>query len=436
MNLVMFTPGLVASAIGRMTDLVVRELCNLGHQVVVIGTESDELRYSPKRDFGTRTLHWTNQSEVESALTDADSCVYHIGDNFKYHQGGIFWLERSRGMVCLHDFFLGHLFCEWAKSNLPQATSILQQWYGEEIAQKYFRYTTSKDFIQTTHDKAPLTEWIASQATAIIAHSQWGIKRILDSCAGPVRVVPLAYATVSGQENPSTNSAANSSSPKIQVLTIGHVNPNKRIECVLQAIGTNNQLRSQITYTLAGTVELDVQEKLEILAAELGVDLKILGEVSDRDLHRLIQQADILCCLRKPTLEAASASAIESMLYGKAVIVENAGFYAELPDDCVQKIDPDQEVPSLQSALLDLISNPVKRRDLAKRAQEWAKETFSARNYALQLLELIPQSQKSVLLHETLLGFARQLSLWNSSAALLNLPETLEPLKIFESNAE
>jgi glycosyltransferase involved in cell wall biosynthesis len=214
------------------------------------------------------------------------------------------------------------------------------------------------------------------------------------------------------------------------------VNPNKRIECVLQAIGTNNQLRSQITYTLAGAVELDVQEKLDILAAELGVDLKILGEVSDRDLHRLINQADILCCLRKPTLEAASASAIESMLYGKAVIVEDAGFYAELPDDCVQKIDPNQEIPSLQSALLDLISNPVKRRDLAKRAQEWAKQTFSARNYALQLLELIPQSQKSALLHETLSGFARQLSLWNSSAALLNLPETLEPLKIFESNPE
>src|SRR3712207_9006373 len=47
-------------------------------------------------------------------------------------EGGVRWLADFPGLVCLHDFFLGHLFYGWAQTDRPQAEAILQCWYRSE----------------------------------------------------------------------------------------------------------------------------------------------------------------------------------------------------------------------------------------------------------------------------------------------------------------
>lgn len=87
-----------------------------------------------------------------------------------------------------------------------------------------------------------------------------------------------------------------------------------------------------MNYRLIGAVEPEVMSSLSALAARLGVNLVISGEVDDNELERAFTESDVISCLRWPALEAASASAIEVlMLYGKAVIVTDTGFYADIP---------------------------------------------------------------------------------------------------------
>jgi glycosyltransferase involved in cell wall biosynthesis len=430
MKLVAFTPGSKVSAIGRMTHLLVQELLSGGHTVIVVCTDSARCRDDQARDFGVETMHWTDAADVRAALTSADAVVYHIGDNFQFHEGGLYWLERQRGIVCLHDFFLGHLFLGWAESNRKRALAILHHWYGEDVARDYFNRAASSEFIALTHRDAPMTEWVVGLASAVVIHSEWGAERVLRACPGPVHVVPLAY-----DAPPDAGLLSESSVPSggiMRVLTVGHVNPNKRADVVIRAIGADKRLREGTSYTLAGAIRPEMRCGLEKLAAELSVDLYIRGEVSEQELRQLWSSADVVCCLRKPTLEGASASTIEAMLYGRAVIVENTGFYGELPEDCVRKIRPEHEESDLLKELLDFKVDPVLGKAIGIRAQNWARKTFTAKNYAQQIINLVPLSQKSMLVTEMIQTFVRQLFHWNEAEPLLTLSETIKPIQIFD----
>jgi glycosyltransferase involved in cell wall biosynthesis len=141
-----------------------------------------------------------------------------------------------------------------------------------------------------------------------------------------------------------------------------------------------------------------------------------------------------VCCLRFPALEAASASTIEAMLYGKAVIVTDTGFYRELPDDCVCKVAPNQEVSDLQKTLVFLLQNPAERSALGKRAAQWATATFSPRLYANRLVDFALRAARTQPVIEASRFFANLLVSWGATGEGLPMQDTLAPLRIFEQS--
>ena len=312
MNLAIFTPALTTSAIGRATRLVVQSLTSQGHTVVVIRSEDIPHLQNPTHDFGVQVINWNDAPEVKIAVQNADMLVYQIGNNYQFHRGCMEWLSVYSGIVCLHDFFLGHLFHEWANHRRSVAQIVLREWYGQETAENYF--AIDGDFIERTQDTAPMTEWICSMALGVVTHSSWAIQRVLDSCPGPVHVIALPY------DMPETDGAAPAEvniGEKMTVLTIGHINPNKRAESVIRAIGQSPRLRESVSYQLVGLIEPAVKQDLANLAASLQVTLKISGEVDDMALGTAIQSADVMCCLRLPALEAASASQLNPCYAGR-----------------------------------------------------------------------------------------------------------------------
>jgi glycosyltransferase involved in cell wall biosynthesis len=109
------------------------------------------------------------------------------------------------------------------------------------------------------------------------------------------------------------------------------------------------------------------------------------GYVSDEDLQALLTHADICINLRYPSIEGASASVIEEMLYGKPVVVSDTGFYAELPSDAVMKVRLQQEQADLRAALVELL-DVERRAGLGGRARAYAAETFRADRYAKDIV--------------------------------------------------
>lgn len=230
---------------------------------------------------------------------------------------------------------------------MAQADASLRAWYGNAAAASYFCHPNSDAFIAGTCDTAPMTEWIGAMALGVIMHSNWAVERLQNACPGAMYVVPLPYDAPALPRTRGTLDPLN-----FRVLTVGHVNPNKRVPSVIAAIGNSPELCAHAVYRLVvGSIHCATVLGLSSQARNCQVKLVISDRLDDAALATAIDQADVIACLRWPSLEAASASAIEAMLYGKPVIVTDVNFYSEIPEDCVIKIDPADEVPALQRAL-------------------------------------------------------------------------------------
>lgn len=424
MKILMFTPTVKNSAIGRMACLLVGELQQQGHLVLVVRAESTALFEMETHDFGMRLIRWDQPAEIVAYAQQTDTIVYQVGDSFEMHQGCIEWLPKLPGVVCLHDYFLGHLFWSWSNQHgRESAHKVLKAFYGSAVYDNYFNVNSSEAFIESTRLAAPMTEWIASMASGIVTHSDWDVARLITSCGGPIEIAPLPY-DVPSQLTAVAKPASNTHEAKavLNILTIGHVNPNKRVESVIRAIGSDVQLCAQVRYRIVGKVEDEMKAHLTNVAIEVGVQIKFDGEVDQETLARAIGDADMMCCLRIPALEAASASTIEAMLMGKPALVVNTGFYKDLPDHCVVKVSIENEITDIRDALVWLVGDVDARVEMGKQAALFAHETFSVKHYATRLTAVCKQAALAAPALNGAKFFGQTLTKWGgvSDNAVLN----------------
>ncbi len=428
MKIALFTPTIQESAIARMACLITRALVVQGHEVVIVRTENECLHSSTTHDFRAELIPWNDADKVSRLALDADTLVYQMGNNYDFHHGCLEWLPRFPGIVCLHDCFLGRLFFDWAKLHRPQADATLRTWYGAEVAQRFFGYDND-DAFKVARDAAPMTEWICSMADGVISHRHKGVERILNSCPGPVHIVPLACDAPRLMSN--NKRSCSSDNDKFRILTIGHINLNQRVDSVIRAIGNSSLLRQRSIYRLVGCIQPETVHELSALARNCRVDLVISGAVDDVTLAHAIDEADVISCLCLPSLEVALAPAVEAMFYGKPTIVTDTGLYSELPDSCVKKIDPDNEINSLQSALELLYKNLELRCDFGILGQEWAESKFTPGNYAQKLIDIVILSNKAKPIVAAANYFTGVMDRWGATENLLNLDNIVAPLRVF-----
>ena len=429
MKFVLFSPFAKASAIGRVTALLVQACAPLGHSITIVRTEQESLLDTPAHPFDAPVSRGTHPAAVGQAIKAADAVVYQIGNNYSYHRGGLYWLGIAPGIVCLHDFLVAHLFAEWSSGRDAEARDVLHEWYGATAAAEFFLTKDPDAFVEMASQRCPMTEWVAAMALAVISHSQWGMPRVAQACPGPLRVVPLPYDAPACK--PAASMPTDPQAP-VHILTVGHMNANKRVESVIRAIGTSSTLRERISYRLCGRVEPPTERALKGLAESLGVTLVISGETDDAALQEAMNNADIVCCLRWPSFEAASATAIEGLLYGKAVVVTNTAFYSELPDDCVRKISPDNELAELRAALELLCTDAQARASMAARGQAWASRTFTAKNYLAQLADFAGRTCAAAPLIGMVGAMTRDLNAWQASREILGDEFLFQPLRLFQ----
>ncbi|BAL22589.1 glycosyltransferase family 4 protein [Azoarcus sp. KH32C] len=432
MNILFFTPCLTPSAIGRVSALVVAELQRQGHAIAVVRSEDPALFDHPVHDFGVELIDWNQPDRIRAKALTSNLVIYQVGDNFSYHRGCMEWMPELPGLVSLHDNFLGHLF--WSCAELmgrPRAKQLLTRLYDETVAHRFFDHADSSSFINYASEVAPMTEWIAAMATGVIVHSTWAVSRIAAACHGPVEVVPLPYDAPFLEAAPENAQRPAADKTSMSILTIGHVNPNKRHASVIEAIGSSERLRERVNFRIVGSISPEMTRTLKTQASALGVRVAITGEVDGKTLAAEIHAADLMCCLRWPALEAASASTIEAMLYGKPAIVTDTGFYRDLPDDCVIKIAPQEEIAALRSALEQLVDAPAARIALGERARGYAAATFRADHYAERIIAMKSRIEQTGIIADAAKVFSSILARWGGKGQPALISPIAAPLSVF-----
>lgn len=381
MKIAWVTPFALRSSIGRVSAEVTRVLASRGHRVEILRCEDESDASEPLHPTRLPVHHWRDY-RLHRLDAEFDLVVVNIGDNYPFHAGVFHVLDAASCLGVFHDFYIYNLFSGWLHHNhldYRRHDAEIIATYGQDVSEDAVATRSGQRDIAQIAERLPMAEWLAARCGGALAHSQFYAPRLEAACPGPVAVQPLCCPDRAKPPAPPVIPLAHGD--RLTLTTVGVMNANKRVADIIQAIGGSPLLRDCV-YRLVGPISPEEQARLEVLAREVGfAGLEIDGAVDDDQLDRRLAQADIICCLRKPVLEGASGSAIEGMLSGRPTVVARAGFYGELPDDLVFKVDAEIDVAEIRAVLERLAGDADLRLRTGHAARAWALETLNAERY-------------------------------------------------------
>ncbi len=384
MRVAWFTPFSQASAIGKYSNIATKYLSKYAH-VELFVVKADKMH-----ETTLKKNYYDRNSNLTERLSEFDLIIYNFGDNLLYHLDIYEQAKKHRGIAILHDlimhnFFRGYYLVD--HNNVSEYIDSLNELYGEKVAQRglsYFNNTNGEDkpFWETDEIlKYTYLEKIYEIAEGIVTHSEYLLKRVQQDYNGPSTLAyfPFEADVFNGNDYPEEFKRN-----KINLLTVGNVNPNKRVDKIIKILGKNSMLREKINYVMVGSLSnVGYVEKVKAMIQEYNLEesVQLLGYRDDSSLFSYLTHADITANLRYPAMEGASWSLVEQMNFGRPILVTDTGFYKEMADNCVCKIKVEDEENDLVKWLDKLVKDESLRLEIGESAKLFALEKFEPTKY-------------------------------------------------------
>jgi 2-polyprenyl-3-methyl-5-hydroxy-6-metoxy-1,4-benzoquinol methylase/glycosyltransferase involved in cell wall biosynthesis len=303
-----------------------------------------------------------------TGLDSFDAIIYHMGNDHRYHTGIFETMVKHPGFLVLHDFALHDFFF-----NLAQTRKDLRLYldevglcYGEtvKLAASDALAAGATPRIAANPVKFPLNDRIVRAAKGVIVHSNWSRRRVRSIAPGAlVEMIPHHVIETDASAAP-----ANIDGP-VRIASFGLITPNKGIARALRALSSLLD-RHDFRYTLVG--EPNPYFDVRSLIRELGLEdrVEITGHVDLTEFQRHITETDIAINLRESIIGETSGSLCRIMAAAVPAIVADAGWFGELPNDAVVKLDMHHQTDELLQAYLEaLIIDEELRTEIGRNAR-------------------------------------------------------------------
>ena len=380
MNVAWFTPLSTDSAIGEYSIHVTEALAE--HCSVDIWVGDDDRH----RSTALRTFEFHDEPTMLRRLSRYDVVVYNIGNSDTYH-GAIYEAAKHYpGIVVLHDRSYQHLFVDhWLTAGeSDEYVERMHLFYGDEgracateaISGGHAPWESDMDAL-----RFPLVEEALVGAQGAVVHARDHAEELERRWFGPV--TPLFLPSYRGAPTPRPLSLPG----RVTLLTLGHVNRNKQIHRVLGILAGRPDLAAHVRYIVVGPgIDEDYGSELVSLCRRQDLqDVSFLGYQPDSTVNQLLVEADVCVNLRLPPLEGSSASLMRQLELGRPVLAFDVGGFAEVPDNAIVKISPDDD-DALERALRALVEDASLRDSVGAAAAEYAA-TLTPQRYAEKFLD-------------------------------------------------
>jgi glycosyltransferase involved in cell wall biosynthesis len=363
--------------------------------------EIDLFTGHPEATEAALTSRFAVRSFAEFPAADAerpyDAAVYQLGNSAGHH-GEIHRLLHERpGIVVLHEYMLHHLLRDLtlARGGAAAFKEEMRYCYGRTGQRMAGRILHANDLPEMW--TYPLFERVVDAARGLIVHSRATRDRVLASRpAAELALVPHHVSLHGmGAPDPAVRrrllGAHGLPEDTLLIASFGHLTESKRLDVALRAFARLRQRRPEAAYLLVGEPSAPYKELPELLAGPLGEGVHATGRVPMSSLLEYMAHCDVAVNLRHPTGGETSGACLRLLGLGRAVVVTDAGWFAEIPDDCCAKLpvgkagDPEEE--DLLTALLEaLATDEPLRATMGANAARWAAENHGvedcARGYA------------------------------------------------------
>ena len=341
---------------------------------------------------GCGLVEWRDPAGLSDQLSIYDATIYHLG-NSSFHEGAYRAFLEHPGVVVMHDFVLHNFFAGCLLAEAPgKYVEEMEYNYGpagRAMAQNLLAGRIAPLW-ETQPIQFPLNKRILDLAAGVIVHSDFSKRLVLETHAHlPVKQINFPC---NGMKN--TQSTAELKrcyglpSDRLIIASFGMGTPHKRIATVLDAIGRLKH--RNLLYLLVG----DLTDSIRTAIQESGLEdfVRPTGYVTAEAFEDYCSITDICVNLRYPTYGETSASLCKLMGSAKACIVSDIGWFSELPDDCVAKIEVDEYEEETLLAWLDrLISNAALRLAMGSNAQKYMRTNHSLSSTAVQYVDFLSE---------------------------------------------
>jgi glycosyltransferase involved in cell wall biosynthesis len=322
-----------------------------------------------------RAYNYFDDRELRRELPNYDSIIYHMG-NSPAHRNIYRTLLAAPGVVVLHDFVLHHFFAAYYLEALRSPASYIAEMEynygsaGEELARTAL--SSERQIWEYEPIRYPLNKRVLDHALGVIVHSDFARRLVTQSHPHlPVAKVNLPVAIADPfPDARGLRERYDIAADRVVIGSLGFGSLAKRIELVLRAVAAIG--RKDFLYLLVGEVGEDFRHDLR--RRGLSDVVRATGYVDWQTFNDYCHLIDIGIDLRYPTMGESSASVCRILGAGKPCVVSNLGWFAELPDECVVKLDVEADEGSLVRCLSDLIANRSRRQTMGESARQYIRQ--------------------------------------------------------------
>jgi len=157
------------------------------------------------------------------------------------------------------------------------------------------------------------------------------------------------------------------------VGTVCGLRPEKELETALRALGRLAPRRTRLRFVVVG--DGPERQRLERLAAELGVETLFLGHRPNEEMPDLLAAMDVLVLSSR--FEGMPLAVLEWMAAGKAIVASRVGgIPAILEHGREGVLVPPRDHVAFADEIAQLLDDPLERRRLGEAAQRRQREEF------------------------------------------------------------
>ncbi|MGZ8847793.1 MAG: glycosyltransferase family 4 protein, partial [Pyrinomonadaceae bacterium] len=307
-------------------------------------------------------------------LKDYDAAIYHVGNDYRFHFGTCTMLRQHPGIVVFHEYVLEDTFLGRARevNDFDLYLDEMEACHGpaERARAAEFIRRGARPPQEEFPVEFPLNKRVAQSAEGIIAHSEWTRTRLEQIAPGvPTARISMPVKTLSSALRRAWTQRDSLPRP-ISISSFGLITPDKAIEQTLQALAS---LKGEFDfhYTLVGEENPFWDVRDLIIRHGMTEHVTITGHVSLEEFERHIASTDVAINLRAFTVGETSASLCRIMGIGVPAVVSDIGWFAELPENCVAKVAPENNFAGLQGQLRTLLTDQSVRQRMGDRARDF-----------------------------------------------------------------
>ena len=271
-------------------------------------------------------------------LPSFDAVVYQMG-NSGSHAYIYDTLMAWPGLVVMHELSIHHFVAgrTAAAGRIDLYLREVRAQLGDAAAEEARRafYDSIDGPWETRPIEFPMNRRVLDQATGVLCHSRF-VRDAIEHVHPKLAVVRADHPAWPHDRTAAPRREEPDAAP-LRLVAAGNLTANKSIEEIIVACGLLAR-EHDLELRLVGNLEIDAD--LDVLCEVTGCADRVqaLGRVSDETLMRELEEADLVFCMRSPTLGETSGIVLRTCSVGTPVVVSDVGWFREIPDEVAIKI--------------------------------------------------------------------------------------------------